>query len=179
MWRHRPPGLTSPWPPPLAHAAPASLGSGLQGWSALLKAAGTPLPRGLCTGCSWVSHLSPLHAFTSLGSLVNATFQGAPRLPPHGIPHPSAFAAATRRVTLRIPSVSLCHLLPTSVPRLCGRTGHLAASLDTLPECQHAHQTTGPGAGLLRCATPSEARQTQSGASDVRHPQCTARLPHT
>ena len=78
-----------------------------------------------------------------------------PPILPHGIPHPSAFAAVTRRVTLGIPSVSLCRLLPTSVPRLCGCTGHLAASLATLPECQHAHQTN----------------RARSGAPEVRHPQ--------
>lgn len=48
-----------------------------------------------------------------------------------------------------------CHLPPTSVPRLRGRTGHLAASLGTLPECQHTHQIN----------------RARSGASDVRHPQ--------
>lgn len=51
------------------------------------------------------------------------------------------FRSGDTPVTLRVPWVSLCRLPPTSVPRLCGRTGHLAASLGTLPKCQHAHQT--------------------------------------
>lgn len=143
------------------------------------------LPRGLCTGCSpaWtavpVLRLSPLQAFTTPGSLLNATFQGGPhrwtelkpRPPPHSIPNPllRAFAAPTCRVTLRVPGLSLCHFPPTSVPRLCEHTGHLAALLATLPECRHARQTNRVG----------EARRPRNGASDVRHPQRTLRLPHT
>lgn len=55
-----------------------------------------------------VLQLSPLHAITTPGSLLNATFRGGPhrsRLPPHSIPNPSlsTLAAPTRRAPLRVP----------------------------------------------------------------------------
>lgn len=109
--RHGP--LPAVFQPP--HAVPSSLGSGPQGHSTLLKgarhspASGPSHWRFPCLDrCSHVLQLSPLHAITTPGSLLNATFRGGPhrsRLPPHSIPNPSlsTLAAPTRHVTLRVP----------------------------------------------------------------------------
>ena len=172
VWRHSPQGLTSPWPPPLAHAVPASLGSGPQGHSALLKGIRHSLPRGLCTGCSpaWtavpVLHLSPLHAFTTPGSLLNATFQGGPhrstklkpRPPPHSIPNPllSAFAAPTCR------GFPCAAFLPCRCPGSVSAQGTwllcwlCSPSADTCTRPTGLVRPAGPGVGLLTCATPNE-----------------------
>ena len=76
VWRRRPPGLTSPWPPPLAHAVPASLGSGPWGHSGLLK------------GVRHAPASGPLHwLFPCLDRCSRLTSQ-----PPPGLHHPGVFA---------------------------------------------------------------------------------------